>query len=538
MTTRQKLEREIKDLRTRLKNQQVKAELALCAAHDELKELKASIHNKDKTIAMLQKEIAALTKELEEAKQLRSQEIERIATAAIAKATAPILEELDKAHNEISRLKTIINKDSSNSSKPPSSDGPKKIPNNREKSRRKPGGQKGHEGYTLKVPDNLEELAEQGKVKLKIEDHTDGNCEWISSYTIGIDVVPVYTEHRYPAGTVVTPVAYDDSVKAFAVLLAEVECVSLERTAEILDLITNGQVSPSKGSIRTWIAQSAKGAAKRYEEIKQEVLNSQVLHTDETPVRSTERTKTSENGEIVLETAKGKSFNIFIRVYSTLQAVLFTVNAHKGDAGIALDGILEYFFGTLCHDHDFKLYKYAVEHATCNAHLLRDLKGLLELYRISWAQKFRTLLQEMNSHKKADIDCSETSPLGCATDIYDHFSNRWDSLVAEGASILSEMESNSFGYNKLRRMVNRLTKYKDCHMLFLKLYDVPFTNNLAERSLRHCKIKQKVSSAFRSWQGALDYARIWTVVATAKCQGQSPLSAIASTFKLEGVPEL
>ncbi|MDR2657186.1 MAG: DUF6444 domain-containing protein [Oscillospiraceae bacterium] len=40
-------------------------------------------------------------------------------------------------------MKSLINKDSSNSSKPPSSDGYKKIPNNREKTGRSQGGQIG-----------------------------------------------------------------------------------------------------------------------------------------------------------------------------------------------------------------------------------------------------------------------------------------------------------------------------------------------------------------------------------------------------------
>lgn len=45
-------------------------------------------------------------------------------------------------------------KDSSNSSKPPSTDHPKKDPKSlREKSGRKPGGQKGHKGDTLKLVD-------------------------------------------------------------------------------------------------------------------------------------------------------------------------------------------------------------------------------------------------------------------------------------------------------------------------------------------------------------------------------------------------
>ena len=68
-------------------------------------------------------------------------------------------------------------------------------------------------------------------------------------------------------------------------------------------------------------------------------------------------------------------------------------------------------------------------------------------------------------------------------------------------------------------MVNRLEKYKDNYLLFVRVYEAPFTNNQAERDLRHCKTKQKVSGCFRSWQGLLDYCKIRSLLDTAKKRG-------------------
>jgi len=62
---------------------------------------------------------------------------------AVRLVTVPLIEELNKTHTEIARLKAIINKDSSNSSKPSSTNGFKVIPNSREKKRQTPRGPKG-----------------------------------------------------------------------------------------------------------------------------------------------------------------------------------------------------------------------------------------------------------------------------------------------------------------------------------------------------------------------------------------------------------
>ena len=64
-------------------------------------------------------------------------------------------EMIEKLLNEIDRLKNQLNKDSSNSSKPPSTDTGKKdksganLYNSRKKTDKKIGGQKGHKGHSL-----------------------------------------------------------------------------------------------------------------------------------------------------------------------------------------------------------------------------------------------------------------------------------------------------------------------------------------------------------------------------------------------------
>ena len=105
------------------------------------------------------KQVEELTLENErlicENKQLRAEnkelsaqlkELETTTAAAIAKLAA-----------EIERLKAQINRNSGNSSKPPSQDGFKRVPNSRESSGRKRGGQPGHCGKRLELPKNLDD---------------------------------------------------------------------------------------------------------------------------------------------------------------------------------------------------------------------------------------------------------------------------------------------------------------------------------------------------------------------------------------------
>jgi transposase len=78
--------------------------------------------------------------------------------------------ELNDAKEEIGNLKALLNQNSQNSNKPPSTDSfvKKKTQNDEKKSDRRPGGQKGHPGSTLQFFDSPHEIV----------NHYLCNCEY------------------------------------------------------------------------------------------------------------------------------------------------------------------------------------------------------------------------------------------------------------------------------------------------------------------------------------------------------------------------
>jgi transposase len=95
------------------------------------------------------------------------------------------------------------------------------------------------------------------------------------------------------------------------------------------------------------------------------------------------------------------------------------------------------------------------------------------------------------------------------------------------------MKPKSFGWDELRKILARLRKYKAPYTLFIRDYAAPFTNNQAERDLRPCKTKQKVSGCFRTWDGLVCYAKMRSFISTAKKRGDDLLSGLVGLFAVE-----
>ncbi len=303
-----------------------------------------------------------------------------------------LTKELEKANKkvqelllEIERLKNNNDKDSSNSSKPSSTNEYKKvITNNREKSGKKQGGQVGHKGETLtkekidKMIENKEIdriiIVEENKNKL-----TENNTP-IVTYEIDIKVEKVLIKHVYypttPQNITSSPVIYGNNIKSISALMY-MKGSSLDAIKSLLGEFTDNKLIPSKGSIYSWIhGLSDVLSNTEYEKIKKELLKSLVLHVDETPIKI--------NGE-----------QYYIHNISNGEYTLQYVSKKRGEKAIKDFGLLKQFNGILVHDHFIMYYNYGSGNAECNVHALRYLKGVTDFTEHKWAKKLSELLIEM-----------------------------------------------------------------------------------------------------------------------------------------------
>ena len=530
LTRQQVLEKQNRDLRARLENREGKSEVALIAAEEDLKAARAQLCASSATIAMLQKEIGGLTRELEIARDLREETIRVRIEAAVTEAAAPLLEEIAEAHVEIARLKAIINKDSGNSSKPSSKNGFRHVPSYREKSGKPRGGQKGHPGHRLGLPENLDELVAGGIVQKLVIDHTGGSDEYVSRFVIDVEVVTTITEHRYAIGAQLpesqyNEVSYGDNIRAMTVLMLSEGIIAELRFSNILKGLTQGAVTISPATLERFQSQFADKLKNsgELEAIREDLLNGEVINTDDTPLRCAETAGYLEDGTEVIHSEPGKSFSATYRTHSNETSTLYTVNPRKDMDGIERDGLLPRFFGILGHDHEAKFYNYGTLHSTCGEHLRRELIGLRDLQMIPWAEDMRAYIVGMNAHKNKDLEKGSSA---CDPELLAAFEQTYDDLLERGRSDFGQMQKGDFGYDEFRVMLNRLTDYKDCYLLFIRNYKVPWSNNLAERDLRPAKTKENVSVLFRSWNGIKNHARIRSFISTAKKRGLDLFSAI------------
>ncbi len=432
----------------------------------------------------------------------------------------------------LAELERRLGLNSRNSGKPPSSDGLNKPPANkdkrrrsrslREKSGRKPGGQKGHKGETLR------QVAEPDSTA----DHFPEACRHCGSaltpaMATGYGARQVFdlpeprplvvTEHRahrcrckhcggqtgasFPKG-VMGPVQYGARITALVTYLAHYQLLPEDRLAELVnDLFRVALVPATVARMGRSCVQRVQGVVEAIGEL---VKSAPVKHMDETGFRIGGRTQ-------------------WLHIASTALLTFYRVSARRGSL---LAGVV----GIIVHDH-WKPYftMQGVLHALCNAHHLRELKALIEIEKEDWALSMQGLLRR--ACHTANLARQRGRPL--KPGLVALIERSYDAIVAEGIGFHEAQPP--LGPRKRRgrpkrrpghNLALRLEAHKEDTLRFLIDPAVPFTNNQAEQDGRMMKVKQKISGGFRSQNGAEDFATVRGFISTAKKQGWNIIQAL------------
>jgi len=218
--------------------------------------------------------------------------------------------------------------------------------------------------------------------------------------------------------------------------------------------------------------------------------------------------------------------NMTFRNYSDEKRVLYTVNPTKGKQAIEDDGVLPQFVGVLVHDHNTVNYNYGTGNAECNVHLIRYLKANSDNTYHDWSDDMITFLLAVKRSRETALGFGLS---GFEQADMEKYRKRYDEIIKSGFEVLKTTQSR-FYQKEEKKLLNRLKKYRDNHLLFALNFDVPFDNNLSERDLRMVKTKGKVSGCFRSLDGAKNFANLMSIIKSAIKQNLSPHFAISSIF--------
>ena len=464
----------------------------------------------------IQELIDALRRELDAA---------RVEIAALTQENAILRE-------ENAELRRRLDKDSSNSSKPPSSDGLAKKPrvggSLRAPSGKASGGQAGHKGGALRQvadPDFVvaHEACVCGHCRLPLEPGSAIGVEKRQVFDLPERPLQVW-EHRasiyrcahcqgttkaaFPEG-VSAPAQYGERFKAAAIYLNVQQLLPEDRAARTLcDLFGAPSICPA--SLVGWVGGKDEELASVYACIGERVAQEGVRHLDETGFRVAGKLQ-------------------WLHTTSSLAFTFYRAREKRGAIPEDLQG------GVVMHDH-FAPYRAiaTVEHAYCNAHILRELQGLIDFDGEAWAALMRDTLLDAN---RAVQNAREAGAKALQPEQIEAFVERYWEAVRGGLAYHRDLPKVETGAQRVRKpkrrpghnLADRLKVFKDDTLRFMIDFDVPFTNNLAEQDLRMMKVKMKISGAFRTLEGAQIFARLRSVVSTARKHGLNILHTLTAT---------
>jgi hypothetical protein len=453
---------------------------------------------------------------------------------------------------ENAELKRRVGTDSMNSSTPPSKDSiaakakrqaiRRADRSSRQRSKdRKPGGQPGRTGSGLTPtpdPDRTEEVAPPAECRDCRADLSEASV-LMDGWAQVWDVLPAvldkthYLLPRRRCGcgvttTAVPPfghagsVSYGPNLNAAAVLLSREGNVPVERTAMVIDALFGVEVSAGFVARATErLADTLKGAG--FDEAMKAALRAEdVLCGDESPVNVLTNDTDAATGEPVA----GAPHAVTLRTPDPRLIWYAAMPSRSKDAIADLD-VLNDWHGFLVRDdyagwHQFDEHLAGVQQ--CCAHIIRHLKGVLELHPEwqKWADKVITVLRDT---AKA-VDQAHAAGAGQVDpELLTQLRARYDKAVQWGITTNRHRDwhkGNHPGYT----LAQRLKAKAEQIWLFARNLKIPWTNNASEQALRSPKRHQAISGYWHSTNTLRNDLRVRSYLASARGHGIRAIDAI------------
>ncbi len=394
--------------------------------------------------------------------------------------------------------------------------------------KRKPGKQFGAQGYgrTVKLPVTGEEVhkAEQcagcGKgfgADAPFERRTGSYTLDIKKVEQGIEVTNVlhiygatgcecghWTEREH--GRCEREAGWDVEITEWhligSTLASLIICLSLrmrQSRPRIREFLADWlDISISKGCISKCIAEGGRAVTQLEDEFIAEIQQSELLHVDETGWK--------ENGKIV-----------WLWVLKTMTVTFYIIGSRSWNT---IADVMENFSGWLMSDGYGQYRKYG-KRLRCLAHIIRKARGASESCHPEAAEFGKKVLKIINLFISGIYEARGDS----AIDLIECYSEKLEELRT-----LCENYRNH-DHEKTKQLARELLNDWDAIWNVLRYPQMPITNNLAERALRHWVISRKISYGTRTQQGSRGYAMLASVIDTCRQRDVSPWGYIAQVIE-------
>lgn len=447
--------------------------------------------------------------------------------------------QIEELTSKVAELEARLNQNSSNSSRPPSSDGLKRKPGI-PKAPKGHGGQKGHKGNNLR--------------KVEHPDHTIRLTTPACSCGLPLDTNSGAVEQTYQIFDLPQPklevteyqrirqrcdcgrehlgilpawinasVQYGSGVRALTVLLNTSCQLSYEKVSTLFADLFGYDLNESTAVSNNELAYKQLETTEN--QIKAALIEEEVTHFDESGIKV------------------GVKLWWLHTACSTMFTYLFVSEKRGGKAHETEVSILKRIKNWAVHDCYGTYFKFKnCRHALCNPHILRELQAQVELGKL-WAIELQTFLLEL--YKKSEKGTKTVDNIAAEKE-------KWLKMCMEAIQVeellLPKKTTPAPGQKKKRgrnargkalSLLDRLVDHSNAVLAFAEFEAVPFSNNQAERDIRPVKTKQKVAGCFRTLEGADRYARIQGFISTCRKHQLNvfkELRAVCSTADLYVAP--